>query len=87
MTVEHLTLIEPNDLRAVRIICNRCRGALSLQLTETLRIPPHCPSCHDDWESHAQSAHDVANALKRWMVASREKQPPFVLRFEITETK
>ena len=93
MTAEHLTLLEPNDLRAMRIVCKKCRGSILLQLNETIGITPQCPVCNEPWqlpEPHGsrapQAAAALGNALKAWLAIEAQKPVPhFYIRFELTE--
>jgi hypothetical protein len=88
MTAEHITLIEPTDLRAIRIVCKKCRSSLAIQIDETVRIPSECPVCRESWFQEQQitgkaSAPDlIVAALKTW----RAKEHTFILQFEVATT-
>jgi hypothetical protein len=88
MTAEHLTLLEPRDVRAIRIVCTRCRSALTLQLEETIHVPEACPVCREDWDRSPSGATPVreaemlARAFKLWRSPDRN-HIPFVVQLEI----
>lgn len=91
MTAEHLTLLELNDLRALRIICGNCRAAITLQLDETIRVPGKCPSCLNAWdeprfEGMTAALESLGQAVKKWRAIERQQQQPFALRFEVLQT-
>jgi hypothetical protein len=67
MTSESVWLIDLQDIRAIRLTCQRCRSTLSLNLTETVRVPHACPNCNEDWvlfNDHMNTP-DMADALAR----------------------
>jgi hypothetical protein len=90
MTAEHITLVEPTDLRGMRIVCHKCRCSLSLQFDETVRIPSDCPVCRETWWTDRQFTgqfslpETIASALKLWR-HERDKHS-FTLQFEIATT-
>jgi hypothetical protein len=90
MTAEHITLVEPTDLRAIRIVCKKCRCTLTIQLDETIRIPSDCPVCKERWWLEQQFTgkysppETLAAALKIWR--SERDNHPFTLQFEVTTT-
>jgi hypothetical protein len=90
MTVEHLTLLQPGDVRSVRVICQTCRSALSIDLAQTVQIPKDCPVCRTAWQDapssgSADAAMAVANAFKAWRQTEHARQPPFALWLEIVQ--
>ena len=91
MTAEHVTILEPTDLRALRVACRKCRAAITVQLNETVSVPPKCPLCGVVWQDQQtfdapQAAVSLANALKTWLQIDRETKPQFALGFEIIRT-
>lgn len=89
MTAEQITLLESSDLRAMRMVCTKCRGSLSIYIDETFHVPDKCPACGFVWRAEEHygtptAAETVGKALKAWIQSERDKNPPFVLRFEIT---
>lgn len=86
MTAEQLTVIEPSDFAAVRLVCTKCRGAITIQLNETIGIPGSCPACGLQWQSRelyipAQAARALTDAMKQWL--SHQNQSAFALKFEV----
>jgi hypothetical protein len=89
MTAEQLTLLEPSDFRAFRVVCRKCRSAITIQFDETIAVPEECPICHNEWRTRENIgnptlAEGVGNALKRWIAAEREKTRPFTIQVEIS---
>jgi hypothetical protein len=90
MTAEQITLLEPNDFKAFRVACTKCRSSITIQFNETIRVPEECPVCQFAWRNHEQSgaptaAERVGNALKTWIAFEREKNPMFTIRVEISK--
>ena len=88
MTAEELTLLDSSDLSAVRIVCSKCRGSLTIHIDETFHVPEACPACGNVWralqyQGIPTAAEQVTKALKAWIQFERDKESPFVLRFEI----
>lgn len=87
MTSEHITILEPNDLRAMRIVCKKCRASISVQLDETIRFPTECPLCREEWREAAYgnltTAEALGRALKAWQSTERQDQQKYNVRFEV----
>jgi hypothetical protein len=91
MTAEQITLIEPSDLRAIRLVCSKCRASVTVRLNETVSIPTKCPVCEMNWNEtrslatpHAALA--LANALKAFCETDRQDRR-FMLHFEMPTPK
>jgi hypothetical protein len=90
MTAEHLTLLDPNDLRSIRMQCKKCRCSITIQLDQTIRVPTECPSCRETWNrgvsgggpSATEISEYLANMLKEWRNHHADRTM-FSLHFEI----
>ena len=49
MTITTRALVDFKDIRALRLICQKCKTALSLSTDEELNLPERCPNCRTDW--------------------------------------
>jgi len=91
MTPEHLMLLNPSDLTAVRIECQKC-GAASVFRLEGERIvnmPTACGTCHEPFMTHADSnpvgpANHLIHAVADWRQADAQSRPAFRIRFELS---
>jgi hypothetical protein len=86
MTMEHLMCIEPSDLRAFRVTCNKCGAVTTFQLDQTVTVPTQCVGCNEDWTPvHDTDAAFVAERfvqnVKHWLRHSANA--PFRLSFEM----
>ena len=90
MTAEHLTIIEPADLRAMRLVCLKCRGSVTIRLNETINVPGQCPVCGTAWKDNdnsratVASAESLGNAVKKW---KENTSALFTFHFEIESNK
>lgn len=87
MTAEHLTILEPDDLRAIRIGCRKCKSSLAIRLNETIRVPDKCPACGEFWRARETqgaptAAEALGQAIKEWKAVT---QSNFMITFEVVQ--
>jgi hypothetical protein len=61
MTREHRLVLSLDEIAAVRWTCPACHVAISYALTETIRLPAACPSCHDPLDGLPEGAMATAD--------------------------
>jgi hypothetical protein len=88
MTAEHLTILEPSDLRSMRLVCIKCRGSVTIRLNETINTPGQCPACGNGWrvpehQGAANAAERLGFAVKQWLEFANTGRAPFTFHFEI----
>jgi hypothetical protein len=89
MTSVHLVVVEPSDIRGLRVECRKCQAAVSLRLDQTIRLPQSCPSCNAVWFDNLHPAirdtfEELAHALKTWSRAEQDLKPlTFRVGFEL----
>ncbi len=71
MTVEHVTVLAPGEVRAIRLVCKKCKSALTIALDQTITVPKDCPVCRLAWQDArtlgaAEQLERLADALKVW---------------------
>jgi len=50
MTISKDYSINMSDIKAVRLLCHKCKTSLSLPATDIRKDPPeHCANCGEDW--------------------------------------
>jgi hypothetical protein len=69
MTITRRLVVDLADIQALRIVCGTCQAVLSVQLTETVRVPSDCPNCgaewdKDQWGGRARPVEALVTALK-----------------------
>lgn len=90
MTSEHLLVLEPSDIRCLRIECLKCHVVMSFRLDQTIRIPNDCPACGDDWfhgfaQEGVMAFNQLTNGLKEWLRMHQKLQPGIRVGFEFSD--
>ncbi|MEP7304228.1 MAG: hypothetical protein ABJA98_01795 [Acidobacteriota bacterium] len=74
MTREHRLVLSLDEITAVRWQCPICHVAISYALTETIRLPDACPSCHDPLDGQVDAT-TAARAFIQAVKAVRRGAP------------
>jgi hypothetical protein len=88
MFPQPIMLLPPDGIRAVRLECNACRSAVSLNLQKANESPPtSCPGCGELWMAGTPDASEVLRSLslglRKW-AASEKLKFPFAVRLEVS---
>jgi len=93
MTSEHLLVVEPSDIRSLRIVCRTCHAAVSFRLDETLSLPAECPGCRSMWWDQVvhttgpTAFNELIRGLKNWLRTERELKTVFQVQFEFSDVR
>jgi Zn-finger nucleic acid-binding protein len=84
MTREHRLILGLDDVRAVRWKCPKCGVEVNYVLTETVRLPDQCPSCHDGLMGDIEKVTQVGQEFVRLLKRLREAKPQ-LLSLEVAD--
>jgi hypothetical protein len=86
MSLEHLMLIDPHAISAVRMECSKCHAALSFRLVDGGGPPLHCFACREQFSgSDAFGAvQALVDAFGLWTKTQTTHAPRFSLRLEMS---
>ena len=90
MTVERILTLDFGDIRAIRVVCAKCKATVSMRLDETVRLPRNCPNCNEEWFSNfhpanGRDAQAIADAVKAASNFARRADLAFSLRLEMDD--
>ena len=86
MTIDDRTVLDLEDLRAIRFECKTCGACTSFAVSSWPRVPPSCPGCNVDW---LPTPHGIYEAINRFRLglagtlAGMKQDQQFGVRLEI----
>lgn len=49
MTLQNRPYAKPNEIRAIRLTCQKCAASINISPTEREYVPDTCPYCKEVW--------------------------------------
>jgi hypothetical protein len=86
MTIDDRTVLDLEDLKAVRFECKACGATTSFALNSWPRVPTSCPGCEVDWLGMSPNQLDGINKLRLGLAATLavlKQDQQFAVRLEI----
>jgi hypothetical protein len=85
MTTETRTTIEPLDIKAVEIECEKCHYRTTKSVDNWLQDSQCCDNCGESWRVHIQTLNNVRDAVSLLRIISLQmkEKMPFSVRLEI----
>jgi len=89
---EHLMLLDPSSIQAVRVQCVACGAAVSHPLNQPIDLLTKCPACGAAWHDRqrpgdvAETLRGVADMFER-LNSERVGQSGVRLKFELNPMK
>lgn len=73
MTVTKRYLAEPTDVIAIRVVCTKCSGSVSIPPNESSNISERCPTCGSRYLPDNGLDYKLVLQLLRTLVALRDR--------------
>ena len=93
MARENILIIDPSDIRRIRIVCSKCAGTVIYPRSGSpAKIPMNCPICNEEWWDGRFPRNDPAvqeadNLIRAIEFLSKLSERVIEIRLEVDASK